>query len=268
MKKFIIFNLVIINLFTGSLLSKDYEYRLNEQFLLNFLNDSLQIFYSPKEWRNKDLLKFGIIAGTTYLLYKNDEEIKSWVLSHKNQTTNEISKYIRNFGDGNYITGLLGGIYLIGEISNEKSLRKTALLGFESFIISGLIVSGIKILAGRMRPYASNKANKFFPFRSESKYHSFPSGHSAAAFAVATVISEQSKNLLIDILAYSTASLVALSRVNDNFHWASDIFVGSAIGYFVGKKIVKIHLQKESASFNVHIAMKNEKFSFIISYSF
>lgn len=266
MKKFIFSNIIVLILVVNPLLPKNNEYRLNKKFLSNSLKDSAKVFSSPREWKKKDLLKLGVITGLTCFLYKNDEKIQNWVISHKNQTTDDISKFIRNFGDGYYLIGLIGGIYLTGEISNEKSLRKTALLSLESLIISGIIVSGVKILTGRMRPGENNRANGFFPFRLESKYHSFPSGHSASAFAVATVIAEQSKNLAIDISAYSIACMVALSRVNDNFHWTSDVFFGSIIGYFVGRKISRINLQKESL--NAYFTIENKKVSFILSYSF
>jgi hypothetical protein len=42
----------------------------------------------------------------------------------------------------------------------------------------------------------------------------------------------------IRILSYSTASLIGLSRITENKHWASDVLVGAAIGYLTGKQIV------------------------------
>ena len=34
---------------------------------------------------------------------------------------------------------------------------------------------------------------------------------------------------------------MALGRMNDNEHWASDVFLGSAIGYFTAKAILTLH---------------------------
>jgi membrane-associated phospholipid phosphatase len=42
-------------------------------------------------------------------------------------------------------------------------------------------------------------------------------------------------------LAYSIATLTALGRINSNAHWASDVFLGSAIGFFTAKAIVTLH---------------------------
>ncbi|MFQ6083462.1 MAG: phosphatase PAP2 family protein, partial [Candidatus Aminicenantia bacterium] len=213
---------------------KNNEYRLNKDFFCSFLRDSGQVLSSPKHWGKKDFIKCGLILGTSYLLFKNDEKINQWVQSERNDFTDGVSQVVRNLGDGYFLSGLIGGIYLGGEIFGKREWKKTALLSLESFLISGAIVSGIKIITGRSRPYTGEQATQFHPFSFKSRYYSFPSGHSASAFAVATVIAKQSESQLIDFLSYGLASLVVLSRVNDNYHWASDVLIGSAIGYFVG----------------------------------
>ena len=61
---------------------------------------------------------------------------------------------------------------------------------------------------------------------------SFPSGHSASAFAVATVISERYRGRLwIPWVAYGAATFLSLSRLPDQAHFPSDIFIGAALGY-------------------------------------
>ena len=53
------------------------------------------------------------------------------------------------------------------------------------------------------------------------------------------VIASEYKGPVIPVIAYSAAALTALSRVHDKRHWASDIFFGSVIGYFIARQIVK-----------------------------
>jgi hypothetical protein len=67
----------------------------------------------------------------------------------------------------------------------------------------------------------------------------FPSGHSALAFSLAMVIASKYKGTVIPIIAYITAVLTALSRVHDKKHWASDIFLGSVIGFFLPGRLSK-----------------------------
>jgi membrane-associated phospholipid phosphatase len=73
---------------------------------------------------------------------------------------------------------------------------------------------------------------------------SFPSGHTAASFAAAAVITDETSSWdsstarIVAPIAYSSATLVALSRLYENVHWASDLPIGAAIGVLSGKAVV------------------------------
>ena len=68
----------------------------------------------------------------------------------------------------------------------------------------------------------------------------FPSGHTTAAFAAATVFAQEYRDRLwVSILSYSAASLIGLSRITENAHWASDVFAGAALGYVTGLQVVR-----------------------------
>lgn len=63
--------------------------------------------------------------------------------------------------------------------------------------------------------------------------NSFPSGHSSASFAFASVIAAR-HGWYWGGLAYGTASFVALSRINDDFHYLHDVLFGMTIGAAYG----------------------------------
>jgi membrane-associated phospholipid phosphatase len=85
---------------------------------------------------------------------------------------------------------------------------------------------------------------------------------------VATVIADQSKKVYIDILAYSLATLVAISRVHIDKHWASDILVGSAIGYFVAKKISALDRNRDSKKMKLSFQFSRQRQAFSLTYYF
>ena len=58
------------------------------------------------------------------------------------------------------------------------------------------------------------------------------------AFALATVIAEHYHSIWIDLGAYGVASMVGFARLDLNYHWASDVLAGAAIGTFVGHVVV------------------------------
>jgi membrane-associated phospholipid phosphatase len=96
-------------------------------------------------------------------------------------------------------------------------------------------------VTGRERPNESDSAYDFKGPGGNGTNASFPSGHAGNAFAVASVMSEVygDNNPWVPWLAYGVAGGVALSRINDNKHWASDAFLASALGFFIGKMVTR-----------------------------
>ena len=73
----------------------------------------------------------------------------------------------------------------------------------------------------------------------DNDFKSFPSGHTTAAFAAATVYAmEYRKSVVVPIVAYTAASLVGLSRISENKHWATDVLLGATLGYLCGRVVV------------------------------
>ena len=70
---------------------------------------------------------------------------------------------------------------------------------------------------------------------------SFPSGHAGSAFAVASVFAETygEQNPWVPWVVYPIAAGTSLSRIDDDRHWLSDVFLGGAIGYFTGKMVAR-----------------------------
>jgi len=228
--------------------------RLNKTYFKKFGQDFGSIITSPGRWGTSDFLKFTALAGTGVLLYGFDQKIHDWVQKQKTPSSISASPYISKFGNGYYLTAFMVAMYAGGEIFDGPGLRKTALLSLESFLTTSAVVLALKVAAGRARPYTGESPRGFSPLSFTSGHMSFPSGDAAGAFAVATVIAEQTPEVFVDILAYGLAGLVAIYRVHDRKHWPSDVFTGSALGFFVGKKIS--HLNKNSSSGNSHLSFE------------
>lgn len=228
--------------------------RLNKHYLMRFTNDFGHVLVSPKSWDKKDISRFVFVCGTGIMLYAIDDGIQKMFLDDSSNTSDAAAKGITSFGNGGVLAGVIAALYAGGEISNNDSLRETALLSLESLLTSGIIVKGMKVIVGRARSGTGEPKNTFHPFSLKSSYNSFPSGHSSSAWAVASTIATQTEDTNIDLLVYSLASLVALSRVYMNKHWTSDVFIGSVIGYVVGKKICALNRNRNSA--RVHLSFQ------------
>lgn len=209
---------------------------------------------APLHFKTKQWLLTGAAAGITTCLIFADDNINDWARIQKDQHVwvAEASPFVTKFGAsyGTYSVAAFG--LLSASFKNQKGVQ-TSLLASQAMITSGTWVTMIKILTGRERPITASPypadGRWYGPFaqfnhdlttrRPASSFNSFPSGHTATAFSIATVFAMRYKDKpAIPILCYSTASLVGLSRLTENRHWASDVFTGAVIGYLCGRQVV------------------------------
>src|SRR6478672_895436 len=140
------------------------------------------------------------------------------------------------------------GLYLIGRASKKTRTADVGLHSVEAMVTADLVTTGMKVFFGRARPFVDVSNNYDFQlFRgiSDDKYRSFPSGHSTNAFAFAATVSRETEmwwprsRWYIGTVMYGGATLVGLSRMYNNQHWASDVIGGAAVGTIVALKVVK-----------------------------
>ena len=219
---------------------------------------------APFRFKTKQWLITGALVGITAGIIQVDNDVDEWArsLKQKYNWINKTSPVVTQLG-GNY------GIYsviAIGSLSavfkNQKGVQ-TSLLATQAMITSGLWVHLIKQLTGRERPKASyvnskSEGGKWYGPLAQydqdlaikkpgSSFDSFPSGHTATAFSIATVFASQYSDIkAIPIISYSVATLVGFSRLTEHQHWPSDVFAGALLGYLCGKQVVanynKTHL--------------------------
>jgi len=99
-----------------------------------------------------------------------------------------------------------------------------------------VIVEIIRYFLPRFRPFVGNNINLLV--NQSPSEPSFPSGHAAFFFALATVIYFYNKKA--GIMFFIFAFLISISRVFVGIHWSSDILVGAIIGIFSGWLVVKL----------------------------
>lgn len=143
-------------------------------------------------------------------------------------------------------------MYAAGRLSHQRKMADLGLHGTEALFVGQGVAYALKGIFGRARPYVDTVPNsndwKFLRgFTGGTAYSSFPSGHTVAGFsAAAAVTAEVSRwwpryRWVVGTTMYTGASLIGLSRMYDNRHWASDVIMGAAIGTFAGTKVVRYH---------------------------
>jgi hypothetical protein len=135
------------------------------------------------------------------------------------------------FKPGKYIgeTGTLAGaslvVYATGRLRDAPKVSHIGMDLIRALVVDEAITQGLKFSVRRERPDGSDR-------------HSFPSGHSSATFAVATVL-ERHLNWRLSVPAYALATYIATSRLHENKHFASDVAFGAAVGVIVGRTVTR-----------------------------
>jgi hypothetical protein len=142
---------------------------------------------------------------------------------------------ISNYGVGAMV-GVGAGAYVLGRISHDDHKRETGVLAGEAVADALAVNTAFKYSFGRARPFEDNGKGQFFQGGT-----SFASDHATVAWAAASVYAHEYPGPLTQFLAYGLASVVSFSRVDARQHFPSDVIVGSAMGWLIGREVYKLH---------------------------
>lgn len=190
------------------------------------------------------------ISALTLGLVATDHD--SYVFTSKgydnSATVASISDVFVSLGDGKSSLVLTGIFGIYGFAASDRRSLRTASQTLEALIATGLVVQALKHISGRESPsVATSSTGTWRPFpsfrtyhRNQSKYHAFPSGHIATTMAAVTVVADNyPEQRWIRPVGYSLVGLVGVSLVANGWHWYSDLPLGIALGYALGKIIAQ-----------------------------
>jgi membrane-associated phospholipid phosphatase len=202
-------------------------------FARQLLQDQKSIWSSPAHIKKSDLKWIAPLAGGTALLFTRDSQI-SHQFDGKTSLQNASLK-VSNVGT--YAAwGVPGAFFALGKFSHNERMADTGEKGFQAEVYSTIAMQSLKFLTNRTRPYLGGDGGFF------NGGNSFPSGHAMEAWALAKVVSDEySDKPLVKIGMYSFATAVSVSRITSQRHYASDVLVGSAMGYLIGKFVMRNH---------------------------
>lgn len=152
---------------------------------------------------------------------------------------------------GGFVPLSLGAaLWAGGAMGGNDFVEHVGIESTQAVLLSGALTIGIKGLVGRSRPNASpDDPDEYHPGRGffDARLASFPSGHTSAAFAVATVLSREltarypGHRWLIRSALYGAAGSVGFARMYQNAHWPSDVVTGAALGTLSGMQSLAWH---------------------------
>jgi membrane-associated phospholipid phosphatase len=119
-------------------------------------------------------------------------------------------------------TGSAVATYAIGRATGSRKVTTVGASLFRAHVVAQTVTQGIKFSVRRTRP--------------DGTVLSFPSGHTAAAFATASVLQSE-LGWKVGIPSYGAAAWIAASRVHARRHYLSDIIAGATIGIMAGRSV-------------------------------
>lgn len=213
--------------------ASDNKNPLGLPFLKNLATDQKVIWTSPSRLRWADGIWLFPLAGVTTGAFYTDTPAARGI-------TNDPVTLQRNRNISNYTLGAMMGVgagaYILGRISHDDHKRETGVLAAEAVADTLAVNTAFKYSFGRERPFVDDGRGKFF-----QGGDSFASDHATAAWAAASVYAHEYPGALSQFLAYGLASAVSISRVAGKEHFPSDVIVGSAMGWLIGREVYKLH---------------------------
>lgn len=204
----------------------------------DIFTDQKQFWTSPAKLRLSDAEWLLPLAGITSAAILTDASFSRSLSSNPGRLKD--FRDIRLAGVSG-LGAISAGAYLWGLHTHDPRQRETGLLAGEAVLDSLLVTEGLKYIASRERPLQGNGQGQFFQSGS-----SFPSNHSAAAWAAAGIIAHEYHGTLTKLLAYGLASTVSVASVGSKEHFPSDVLIGSGLGWVISESVYR---RRHSAEF-------------------
>jgi membrane-associated phospholipid phosphatase len=205
----------------------------------NVIADQKQIWSFPARlMQGRNWMPTAAVLGTTAgLLFLDPSEARYF---RSTPTFHGFKNFFTSNATSIGTGAVPASLYAIGLIRKDSKMQRTALLAGEALADGAILQTVLKDATRRVKPARFPASGWFASKGAPSSYirgnGSFPSGHTIAAFSVATIIARQYRNhRWVPYVAYGLASVVGFSRLPLNVHFLSDVVMGGALGYSISR---------------------------------
>ena len=218
----------------------DYERPVSWKLLYrNVIADQKQIWSFPARLvQGQHLLPTAAVLGTTAgLVFLDPSEARYF---RSTQTFHGFSNIFTGNATAIGMGAVPASLYAIGLIRKDSKMQHTALLGGEALADIVIVQTALKDITRRVKPSRYPASGWFDSKGAPTSYlrgnGSFPSGHTMAAFSIATIVARRYRDhRWVPYAAYGLAAAVGFSRLALNVHFMSDVVMGGAIGYSISR---------------------------------
>jgi hypothetical protein len=204
-------------------------------------SDAKDYITAPFHARGQQWVRFGVALGAIALAHEYDDDVRE----HFETVTVApgVEPDTHDGRDAAPAVLALGGTWIAAAIGDEDDGRREAGAMLEAAAFSGVSAYALKELTNRDRPFATADSDAW-----GEDGDSFPSMHTATAFAIGTVLAESGNDRvrwLRRTIGYGLGVGTAYARMDHDAHWLSDTVAGAALGIATARFVMK---QRESGS--------------------
>jgi membrane-associated phospholipid phosphatase len=196
-------------------------------------NNMAHSYLSPFSWKKSNWIDVGGVALGTILVYSVDNDTSRYFADQRDKVPSVVRKFGDYFGGPQNNYGITSVVYLTGLFTKNDQIRNTGVLMISSATTAGLIQTFSKTLVGRARPGTGEGKFYFKPFSGQPAYRSFPSGHTVLVSTTMFALAKQFSNPWVKAGIYTIGAITPLSRMWDGAHFFSDVFLSTALSYFI-----------------------------------
>lgn len=207
----------------------------------NLLRDQAAIWTSPIRLREDNIAVPALAVLATAVVMTTDHQAMSHIIANDASLKSKADTASQGLTGG--FVALPAVLYGMGRMHHDDHAQETGILGGEAILDSLGVNEVLKIVSRRERPTTDGAKGKFF--QSGVNFDSsFPSNHAIVAWSSAAVVASEYPGILTKITAYGLAAGVSVSRVLAEQHFPSDVVAGSAVGWMIGRYVVRRHHHK------------------------
>lgn len=171
-----------------------------------------------------------VIGGLVSL----DRRIRDGTRDLRSEMGDDVASFGRWLGDWRRSAPVVAAAALVaGALPDGSAAARRGGAIVLGVLAGSMANEALNVAVGRGRPAEDAGPWRFDPFDGHA---SFPSGHTAYAFAIAGAFDEATDGPLPALVAYTAAGLTGLSRVYDDRHWLSDVAIGALVGTWVSRR--------------------------------
>src|SRR6202167_1124513 len=195
--------------------TQDYDTSIGPHLFKRLVKDQRAAWLAPAHVRLVDLdwlLPLGVATGA---MLATDTEVSK----HLSNSPSRLSRAndFSNYGVAS-MAAAAGGLYLLGRFTHDDHKRETGFLAVEAVVNSLAVTYALQSAFGRERPLTDNYQGGFW-----KSGDSFPSQHSAVAWAIAGVIAHEYPSPYVSLVSYGLAAAVGAARIDAKQDFPTDV---------------------------------------------